>query len=322
MPAVSVIVPAFNVAPYLGAALDSIRSQTFEDFEALVIDDGSTDATLAIARDYAGRDPRIRVLHQPNGGISSARNHGLRISSSPLIALLDSDDLWTPEYLARQTDILGRHPEVGIVTGNAWFLGSRWDGEPARPTPDTSPAPDLGRIIADETVIFIMSVFRRRVYETIGGFDEELRTNEDYDFWLRAAAAGFAFARNDTPLGYYRRRDDSLSASELRMLRGIIKVYFKTRPLVLDRPAELATLDAQLARFQGERLAAEARFAIETGDFAAARDHLAALYDRRGGVALAAARCMARCSPSLLTRVYNLRRARLLGVPAAGTRLT
>jgi glycosyltransferase involved in cell wall biosynthesis len=316
MPAVSIIVPAYNVAPYVGPALDSVLGQTFADFEALVIDDGSTDQTPAIIRQYAERDSRIRVFRQPNGGISSARNHGLRNASAPLIALLDSDDMWLPEFLATQVEDLGKHPEVDIVTGNAWFLGSHRDGQPARPTPDTRPGPDLRTIVADETIIFIMSVFRRRVYETIGGFDERLRTNEDYDFWIRAAVEGFVFARNDTPLGYYRRREDSLSASELRMLRGIIRVYDKTRPAVLDRPAVLATLDAQLARFESERLAAEARNAIETGDFAAARDHLAALYARRGGAFLALARFMAQWSPGLLARAYRLRRARLLASPS------
>ena len=244
MPAVSVIMPAYNVAPYLGAAIDSVLSQTFTDFEVLVVDDGSTDATFAIARTYAGQDRRIRLVRQPNGGISSARNHGLRIASAPLIALLDSDDAWAPEYLATQIAILAERPEVDVVTGNARFLGSALDGQPARPWPDPRPAPDLLQILADETAVFIMSVFRRRVYETIGGFDETLRTNEDYDFWLRAAIAGFVFVRNDVPLGHYRRRDDSLSASELRMLRGIIRVYIKTRPELLDRPAELAILDA------------------------------------------------------------------------------
>src|SRR5687767_12242318 len=85
-------------------------------------------------------------------------------------------------------------------------------------------------IVDDEYAIFIMCVFTRRVYETIGGFDEMLRTNEDFDYWLRAALAGLRFVRNDRPLGYYRRRDDSLSASQVRMLRGALRVCYKHRP--------------------------------------------------------------------------------------------
>ena len=302
--------PAYNVAPYLGAAIGSVLDQTFTDLELLVIDDGSTDATLDIAKAWARRDPRVRLLQKANGGISSARNVGLRAASGAVIAILDSDDLWAPGYLAAQMRILEQRPEIDIVTGNAWFLGGRLTGRPARPVPDSRPAPDLSRILADETAIFIMSIFRYRVYETIGGFDETLRTNEDYDFWLRAAAAGFLFYRNDEPLGQYRRRDDSLSASELRMVRGILCVYQKLRPQLLDRPAELAILDTQVARFESDCLAAEARHAIETGDFAAAVDHLGALHDRRGGAALNVARLMARWAPGLLALAYGIRRAR------------
>lgn len=311
MAAVSVIMPAYNVAPYIGAAIGSVLDQTFTDLELLVIDDGSTDATLDIATACAARDPRIRLLRKPNGGISSARNHGLRAASAPVIALLDSDDVWAPAYLATQMRIFEQRPEIDIVTGNAWFLGGRLSGQPARPVPDSRPALDLRQLLADETAVFIMSIFLRRVYEAIGGFDEALQTNEDYDFWLRAAAAGFRFYRNDEPLGQYRRRSDSLSANELRMLRGILRVYQKTRPHLLDRPAELAVLDSQVARFEGERLAAEARHSIETGDFAAAEEHLAALHDRRGGAVLGVARIMARWTPGLLSKAYEIRCARL-----------
>lgn len=330
MATVSVIMPAYNVAPYVGAAIGSVLDQTFTDLELIVIDDGSTDATFEIAAACAARDPRIRLLQKPNGGISSARNHGLRAASGAFIAILDSDDLWSPDYLATQMRILEERPEIDVVTGNAWFLDDHGgplsraqdlpgasafargaSAGPARPVPDPRPSPNLARILGDETAVFIMSIFRYRVYETIGGFDEGLRTNEDYDFWLRAAIAGFVFHRNDEPLGHYRRRDDSLSASELRMVRGILVVYQKLRPQLLDRPAELAILDAQVARFEGERLAAEARRALETGDFDAAGDHLAALHDRRGGTVLGVARLMARWAPGLLSKAYGMRRARL-----------
>ena len=311
MPAVSVIMPAYNVAPYIGEAIESVLNQTYADLELLVIDDGASDGSDVIADLYASRDPRVRVIRQSNAGISAARNHGLRVASSPVIAILDSDDAWEPAYLERQMAILRDRPEVDIVTGNAWFLGSDLHGRPARPWPDPRPAPKLADILADETAVFIMAVFRRRVYESIGPFDESLRTNEDYDFWLRAACDGFVFCRNDQPLGYYRRRDDSLSADELRMLPGILQVLRKLRPHLLNRPHELAILDAQIARFETEHVAAEARGAIEAGDFAAASRHLAALHGRRGGTVLRVAKVMARWTPALLSTIYNVRRARL-----------
>ncbi len=310
MPAVSIISPAYNVAPYIRAAVESVMAQTFTDFELILVDDQSTDSTLDIAREYARGDSRIHVLQQPNGGISVARNHALRHATASVFAILDSDDLWHPTFLETQLAVLHQRPEIDIVTGNGVFLGGRLDGQYARPYPDRRPAPDLANILRDETAVFIMSVFHRRVYDTIGGFDEHLRTNEDYDFWLRAAIAGFTFFRNDKPLGFYRRRDDSLSASELRMLRGILQVLKKTRPAILERPVELAILEGQIARFDTERLAAEARAAIEAGDFALAGAHLAALHARRGGTTIGAARLMARWTPSLLSMAYNFRRGR------------
>jgi glycosyltransferase involved in cell wall biosynthesis len=308
MPAVTVIMPAYNVAPYITAAIDSVCAQTFTDFELLVVDDGSTDATHAIAKARAARDKRVCVIQRMNGGISAARNEGLQWASGGVIAILDSDDLWAPAFLAEQMAILDSRRDVDIVTGNAWFLGGTFDGQAARPFPDPRPAPDLSTIIADELAVFIMSVFRRRVYDTIGGFDESLRTNEDYDYWLRSAAAGFRFARNDTPLAQYRRRDDSLSADEARMLRGVLRVLDKTRPALVERPVELAILERKATEFESRCLAVEAGLAIEARDFPTAAARLAALRSRSGGPRIRLASVMARWTPGLLARVYHLRR--------------
>lgn len=307
MPTVSVIMPAYNVASYIGEAIASVLEQTHRDLELLVVDDGSTDATAMIAAHFAGRDSRVTLLRQSNGGISTARNRALRRSTGDVLAILDSDDVWEPEFLEAQLDILRTRPDVDIVTGNAWYLGSHRHGQPVRPTPDPCPQPDFATILANEEAIFIMSVMRRRVYETIGPFDESLRTNEDYHYWLRAAAAGFTFARNPRPLAHYRRRDDSLSANEVRMLRGILRVYEKLRPQLADRPHELAILEQQYRRFDTERLAAEARAAIESGDFRQADQRLTELYVRGGSPAVGVASLLARFAPGLLSFAYHMR---------------
>ncbi|MDQ3486740.1 MAG: glycosyltransferase [Acidobacteriota bacterium] len=311
MPAVSVIMAAYNVEPYLGAALLSVLAQTFRDIELIVIDDGSTDQSHQLATAYAARDPRVRVLHKVNGGISSARNHGLQVATGQFIAFIDSDDIWDPEFLQAQLDVLAARPDIDLVTGNAWELGGPLSGHPARPVPDPRPAPDLLSIIEDENAVFIMTVFRRQVYETIGGFDEELRTNEDYDFWLRAATAGFRFARNDRPLAHYRRRADSLSAAEVQMIRGILRVYRKLRAHLVDRPEYLAAIDAQTVFFERERLAAEARDAMISRNSVAARASLAAWHAADGGLVLGLARFAARWTPGILWRAYQLHRNRL-----------
>ena len=310
MPHVSVIMPAYNVEPYVGDAIRSALAQTFTDFELIVVDDGSKDGTANMVRQLARQDRRITLVQQTNCGLAGARNSAMRAARGEYFALLDSDDLWDPEFLAAQIAVLAARPEADIVTGNAWYLGGPKHGQVARPYPDPRPDPDLAGIIGDEWSVFIMSVFRRRVYTEIGPFDESMRSNEDYDFWLRAAIAGCTFVRNDRPLGHYRVRSDSLSASNVRMLRGILCVYTKLKAQIAGRPRELQILQRQITRFEGELLAAEARLAIEIADFDAARQYLAALHQRRGGASLRFAHFLSRWAPSMLTRALRLRRSR------------
>jgi glycosyltransferase involved in cell wall biosynthesis len=306
MPTVSVIMPVFNVEQYVEAALESVLAQTWRDIEVLVVNDGSTDGTVRRVQRYV-HDPRVRVLHKPNGGISSARNAALRAVSGELIALLDGDDAWDPEFLESQVSLLDAHPEVDVITANARNLGGDHDGQPARPWPDPRAHPDLLGMIADEQAVFIMCLFRRRVYERIGEFDESLRTNEDYDYWLRAAMAGFRFYRNPRPLGSYRRRSDSLSSSAVNMLQGILRVFEKHRPALIDRPLERAALDSQVTRFEGEKLHALARRAIAAGDMRSAEQLLAALSRRRRSASVTVAHLMARWTPGLLARAFQFR---------------
>jgi glycosyltransferase involved in cell wall biosynthesis len=317
VPAISVIMPAYNVEQFLAPSIESVLAQTYRDWELVIVDDGSTDRTGDIGEAYARKDARIRVIHQDNGGLSAARNTAMRHARGEFFALLDSDDLWDPDFLSSQMAMFASQRDADIVTGNARNLGGHWDGKPARPWPDNRPRPDLAEILRDEEAVFIMSIFRRSVYQAVGEFDERMRSNEDYDYWLRAAAAGFQFVRNDRPLGDYRRRNDSLSASDVRMLDGLLGVYRKLRPALVDRAVERAILDAQVARFETELLAAEARAAIDAGNRGAAADRLRALQSRKPTIAIAIAAVIARCAPPLLPVLYRWNRARLARRKAA-----
>ncbi|HYM24217.1 MAG TPA: hypothetical protein VEU08_13455, partial [Vicinamibacterales bacterium] len=138
--------------------------------------------------------------------------------------------------------------------------GGARDGRPCRPLRrDGIPIPLL-EILADETSLFIMCVFRREVVEAVGGFDPAFLTNEEYEMWIRAAIAGFTFTRHTRPLGWYCcGRADSLSASDTRMLGGILRVLARTRPLLAADSPERAVLDRQVERFEAELRAAERR---------------------------------------------------------------
>jgi len=302
-----VIMPAYNAAQYLHTAIESVLRQTVADLELLVIDDGSSDRTVEIARGYAARDARVRVLEQPNAGPGPARNTGFRAASGRFFAFLDSDDEWDPTFLEEQLSVLAARPDVDVVVGNARNRGGAHDGEPARPVRgDGQPIP-LAEILADETCLFIMSVFRRETVEAIGGFDPALFTNEEYEMWIRAALAGFTFTRHSKPLGWYSCRPGSLSSSDTRMLSGILRVFAKTRPLLPPDSPERAILDRQVARFETELSAAEARASLARGDCRAAARHVAALHARRGGWLLGLASRMLELAPSVVIAAFRMK---------------
>jgi GT2 family glycosyltransferase len=304
-PVVSVVMPAFNAARYVDHAIDSVRGQTVGSLELLVVDDGSTDDTTGVVERHAAVDRRIRVFRQTNSGPGPARNVAFRAARGRFLAFLDSDDAWAPTFLEKQLSLLERRRDVDVVFGNAWNRGGPLDGRPARPTAPDERRLHLADILADDTLHFIMSVCRREVVETVGGFDPAFLTNEEYEMWLRAGLAGFAFARNPEPLGWYTCRPDSLSSSDTRMLEGALRVLDHTRPLLPDGSRERAILDRSRGRYDTDLATARVRDSLARRDASAARVHLAALYERRGGLLLGLAARLPRAAMAL----YRVRRA-------------
>jgi glycosyltransferase involved in cell wall biosynthesis len=307
MPQVSVITPAWNAERHLLDTAASVRAQTLTDWEWLIADDGSTDDTVRIAEEQAAIDPRIRLIRCAHGGPSAARNAAMATARGAFFACLDSDDLWSPGFLQSQVDVFNRHPDTGLVTGNGYFLGGPFDGRPTRPVAGGCDELTLADLIEDECSVFIMTVFRREVFDTIGGFDESQWTSEDYDFWLRAAMAGFIFRRNPIPLGRYRVRGDSLSRNRVRMIRGILQTFAKTQPRCVPGTAVRALVDRQIARWESELLLEESKLAIEERDFATAAERLNTLYSRGGGCLVGATAWLAEHAPPAARLAYRIR---------------
>ncbi|MBE9028462.1 glycosyltransferase family 2 protein [filamentous cyanobacterium LEGE 11480] len=219
MPKVSVVIPAYNVRDYLTAALESLILQTYHDFEALIVDDGSTDDTAAIAEQFVKRDSRFQLLQKPNGGLSSARNFGINYSNSEYIALLDGDDVYLPHKLAAHVATLEANPAVGIVYGASQAM--RDDGTPTwlkisgKPVhPDPLPALMCKNFIVHGS----NAMLRRLVFDEVGQFDEALPSVEDLDLWLRIASAQtWQFHRDRRILSYYRVRPSGLSFNLAQM---------------------------------------------------------------------------------------------------------
>ena len=179
---ITVLLPVFNGGPYLRPAIESVLAQTLTDFELLVIDDGSTDGSLEVARSYG--DPRLRVLENgSNLGLTASLNRGLRETRAPLIARQDADDLSARDRLARQAEAMGRRPELALLGTQADVIDARGrrTGFIAR-----SCAQDGIRweLLFDNAFVHSSVMFRREVvFDEAGGYDEGLRYCQDFALW-------------------------------------------------------------------------------------------------------------------------------------------
>ena len=306
-PLVSVITPAYNVAPFVGQAIESVLAQTMADFEMIVVDDGSGDGTSDVVRTFAERDTRIVLVQSANRGVSTARNTAMPRARGRYFAFLDADDIWDRMFLAHTLAILGDHPGFSIVTANARNLGGTCSGEAVRQWPPTRQELTMRDIVEHEDAVFIMSVFRREVFDTIGGFDPARSKSEDYHFWLRAVRAGFRCIAEPLPLGLYRRRTGSASTDEIGMLSGIIDVLEEFQGTCADPETSLAIM-RQLDRFRRRRSVCRATSHLLCRDYRAAAHDLDALQELGGrDLRLTCARLLARACPSVLAAAYKAR---------------
>jgi glycosyltransferase involved in cell wall biosynthesis len=183
--AVSVVIPVFNRPQAVCRAIESVLAQTFQDFEIIVVDDGSTDDTVQAVRWLADSDARIRLLlHHAKRGAAAARNTGIRASSAPYVAFLDSDDEWLPLKLERQFAVFAQGDQrlALVYSGTEWICA---DGTVRRNI--ARRYPDLARRLLTVNVVGETSVgmIRRSALMAIGGFDESLPAAQDADLWLR-----------------------------------------------------------------------------------------------------------------------------------------
>jgi glycosyltransferase involved in cell wall biosynthesis len=200
-PAVTVIVTSYNYGRYVGAALESVRAQTVGDYECVVVDDGSTDDSIAVIESYLN-DSRFRLVRQRNCGVSNARNIGIGVARGSFIAFLDADDLWQPTKLEKQLGQFRDNPELGVVFTRRTIIDSENDGQPCSDVQAPS-GQVVGSLFRQNFVCFSSAMVRAEAAVRVGGFDERLGLAVDYDFWLRIARH-YAFGIVDEALVAYR----------------------------------------------------------------------------------------------------------------------
>ncbi len=269
-PKVSVIIPAYNIRSYIGDALASLIRLSFQNFEAIVVDDGSCDGTELVVKSYVEEDSRFRLLQKQNGGLSSARNYGMRHACGSYIALLDGDDAYHPDKLANHVAKLDNNSDIGVV-----YSASRTIRDDGRPTfmylsgKPVKSDPVLALLCKNFVCHGSNAVFRRCLLNEVGEFDENLRSSEDIDFWLRVAfTRQWRFYREPRALCYYRVRPSGLTFNVEQMHhcceQVIQRAYSGYSELV--EPI-LPTAYAYMYRYL-------ARLCLQTGNIKQARDFL------------------------------------------------
>lgn len=204
-PAVSVIMPTYNRANLLKNSIHSVLSQTFKDFEVIIINNYSNDNTLEVINAF--NDNRIKIINYKNNGIiAKSRNQGLLHSSGKYIAFLDDDDLWFPEKLELQIKYLTSNPEIDIAYSNAMIIDEHGIRKGILNNPTRAKSGKIFlELVNDSFVPMLTVLMRKKVFETIGLLNEDLslRAAEDYEYWLRASLK-FNFGYIDKPLALYR----------------------------------------------------------------------------------------------------------------------
>ncbi len=240
IPAVSVIIPTFNREKFIGAAIQSILEQTFQDFEIIVVDDGSTDGTAEVVKSYP--TDKLRYIYQKNCGRSNARNLALHLAKGRYIAFLDSDDLYLPGKLELQVSYMEEHPEVGMIYTSAYCMDE--NGNPINHYYEAQASGKIYNQIAffvPVTITLPTVMARREVFDEIGGFDEDMERFEDTDMWRRISRRFFIGAISEPTCKLRTHSDNSLIAQDPQKIVAALG-YYAFKILLEDADVGIITL--------------------------------------------------------------------------------
>lgn len=304
IPDISVVVPVYNAAKTIAATIGSVIDQTFAGFEIVAVDDGSTDASLAVLLDLAAQDSRIRVISQRNGGVSSARNLGADMAKAPLVAFLDSDDLWARDKLACHIELHRDEPDLAASYARIAFIAQDAATLDGARTVSTlcGHAPLLADVLGENPVCTASNlVVRRDWLVRLTGFDARLKFAEDQEFVARLVSRGGKVGGIDEVLTGYRFSPDGLSMDHEQMHAG-------WRVLVdrfIDDAAVRVSLEALYCRYLARRMLRSGGSPLRALHFVMRGLRLDArsfMTEWRRGLATVLAACLAPVIPSAMRR--------------------
>ena len=241
-PRVTIVIPTYNALAFLPETLASVYQQTYQDFEVIVVDDGSADGSLdwLKAQNFA----RLRALSQENQGVSVARNRGVREARGEFIAFLDADDLWEPEKLEKQLAVFAAKPDTGLVHTGTRILEA--DGSLGATFGVSAEGDTLTRVIRSNPIrCGSTPLVKKACFEEVGLFDSSLLRSEDWEMWVRVAAK-YPFGVVDEPLVRYRQHASNKSKDYKKLLQNMERIVEKIYEQV---PAELQSIKAEAYGF-------------------------------------------------------------------------
>jgi glycosyltransferase involved in cell wall biosynthesis len=216
-PLISVVIPCYNQAHYLGEAIESVLAQTDPHYEIIVVDDGSTDTTSEVASRY----PDVRCVRQSNAGLSAARNAGLKASRGQFLVFLDADDRLLADALQSGLNCFQGDPECVFVSGHYRHINADGSARMQFPQRQLEVGPYQTLLQRNYIGMHATVMYRRQIFEIVGGFATSLQSCEDYDMYLRIVR-NHSVRRHDRIVAEYRSHDASMSMDAARMLRGVM----------------------------------------------------------------------------------------------------
>ncbi|MDI1354691.1 MAG: glycosyltransferase family 2 protein [bacterium] len=235
-PTISIIIPCFNYGKFLPDAVESVLAQTYESWECLIIDDGSKDDTAAVAKELEAKDPRIKYVFKENGGLSSARNYGIKLAKGNYICFLDADDELDKNKLNTQLVCFDRHPGADIVYGRAMFFekndrsvlyhNKSKTNNTIQSTFSGQGKELLNELLKDNITVVSAPLIRANVFSRAGNFDESYRAYEDWHYWIKCALANVSFQFCDLPpvCTYIRFGHESMMSNTKKMTRSALQL--------------------------------------------------------------------------------------------------
>ena len=309
MPAVSVVIPAWNVAEYIGQAVESVVRQTFTDWELIVVNDGSPDTPELERALAASGTPGLGYITQANAGPSAARNAAIRAAQGEYIAFLDGDDWWEPGYLSAQMALFQREAALDLVYCDARLVG---DGAGAgRTYMDT--APSRGPVTLESLITLATNipttctVARRAAVVAAGLFDPSIRRCEDFHLWFRMALKGSRMAYHRGAFAVHRIRPTSAAADNVAMFESQAMVYRKCVGLLPPGHPATALLEEQIRRAEADRALAEGKRHLLAREYRQAAWSIQAARRYYSSPKLTCAWLGLHAAPALVRRWYETR---------------